>query len=96
MNTNKVKKIVKYSADWCAPCHAYAPTFKTVSEMDEFKDLEFEVIDIEKRKDMNPTFEKLGIRSIPTTILFDENDEPIYKVMGNIPMKDLISLINHS
>jgi thioredoxin-related protein len=43
---------------------------------------------------MMPVFEKLGIRSIPTTILFDENDEPIYKVMGNVPLKDLIDLLN--
>ena len=94
MNTNKVKKVVKYSADWCVPCRNYAPTFRKVSEMEEYKDLEFEVIDIEKRRDMSPIFEKLGIRSIPTTILFDENDDPIYKVMGNIPLKDLIDLIN--
>jgi thiol-disulfide isomerase/thioredoxin len=72
----------------------YAPTFKKVSEMEEYKDLTFEMIDIEKHKDMTPTFEKLGIRSIPTTIMFDENDVPIYKVMGNILLKDLIDLIN--
>ena len=94
MNNNKVKRITKFSADWCVPCRNYAPTFKKVSEMDEFKDLEFEVIDIERRKDMSPIFEKLGIKSIPTTILFDENNEPIYKVMGNVPLKDLIDLIN--
>jgi thioredoxin 1 len=94
MNNNKVKRVTKFSADWCVPCRNYAPTFKKVSEMEEYKDLTFEIIDIEKHKDMTPVFEKLGIRSIPTTILFDENDEPIYKVMGNVSLKDLVDLIN--
>ena len=94
MNTNRTKKVLKFSATWCAPCRTYAPTFKKVSEMEDFKDITFEAIDIEKDVDMQPLVEKLGIKSIPTTILFDENDKPIYKVLGNVPLKDLVDLIN--
>jgi thioredoxin reductase (NADPH) len=94
MNNKKTKKVVKFSASWCGPCRVYAPTFKKVSEMEDFKDITFETIDIEDSDEMTPTIEKLGIKSVPTTILFDENDEPIYKVLGNVPMKDLVDLIN--
>jgi thioredoxin-related protein len=38
--------------------------------------------------------EKFSIKSVPTTILFDENDNPIYKLMGNVPLKDLVDIIN--
>ena len=89
-----LKRITKFSASWCGPCRAYSPTFKKVGEMEEYKDVTFEDIDIEQHQEMAPLFEKLGIRSIPTTVLFDENDEPIYKIMGKVPEKDLIEIIN--
>ena len=48
MNTNKVKKIIKLSTTWCGPCRAFGSTFHRVSEMEEYKDIEFKEIDIEK------------------------------------------------
>jgi len=95
MNKNKVYKIVEYSASWCAPCRAFAPTFKKVSEMEEFKDIIFENVDIDDG-DHEIDIEKLQIKSVPTTILLDENNEPIYKLMGNVPKSDLVNLINQS
>lgn len=93
MNKNKVYKIVEYSASWCGPCRAFAPTFKKVSEMEEFKDIIFENVDIDDG-DHEIDIEKLQIKSVPTTILLDENNEPIYKLMGNVPKSDLVNLIN--
>lgn len=94
MNTNKVKKVAEFSASWCAPCRAYTPTYKRVSEMEEFKDITFESTEIDDGEDHDLEIEKFGIRSVPTTILLDENGEPIYKLMGNVPEKDLVDLIN--
>ena len=34
-------KILKFSASWCGPCRVFANTFKKVSEMEEYKDIEF-------------------------------------------------------
>ena len=93
MNTNKVKKVAEFSASWCAPCKAYAPTFKRVSEMEEFSDITFESIMLDDGEDHDLDIAKFEIKSIPTTILLDENNEPIYKVMGNVPKKDLVDLI---
>jgi thiol-disulfide isomerase/thioredoxin len=93
MNNNKVKKVVEISASWCAPCKAYAPVFKKVSEMEEFKGVTFETLEIDDDEDHDLEVEKFGIKSVPTTILLDENDEPIYKLMGNVPEKDLVELI---
>jgi thiol-disulfide isomerase/thioredoxin len=93
MNINKVVRIAEFSASWCAPCRAYAPTYKKVSEMEEFKDITFEHTDIDDGEDHDLEIEKFGIKSIPMTILIDENNEPIYKLMGNVPEKDLVDLI---
>ena len=89
-------KILKLSTNWCAPCRAYASTFHKVKDMDEFKDIEFKEIDIENDENGDVLAEKYQIRSVPTTILLDENDELIYKVMGNIPLNDLINIINEA
>jgi thioredoxin-related protein len=64
--------------------------------MDEFKDIEFKEIDIENDENGDVLAEKYQIRSVPTTILLDENDELIYKVMGNIPLNDLTNIINEA
>ena len=94
MNTNKVTKVIKFSASWCMPCRRYAPTFKRVSEMEEYKDIAFEAIEIDDGGDYDLEIEKYGIKSVPTTLLLDENGDPIYKLMGVMPEKDLVDIIN--
>lgn len=89
-------KILKLSTSWCAPCRAFGTTFHRVSEMEEYKDIEFKEIDIEKDEDGEVLAEKYQVRSVPTTILLDENDELIYKLMGNVPEKDFVDVINKS
>ena len=94
MNTNKVTKVIKFSASWCMPCRRYAPTFKRVSEMEEYKDIEFKSVDIENDEDADVLVAKFGIRSVPTILLLDENDNVIYKLMGNTSLKDFTDVIN--
>ena len=58
------KKAIRFSAEWCGPCKAYAPIFNKVAESRE--DWQFETFDVDKNSDVA---EQYGIRSIPTTIL---------------------------
>ena len=51
-------------------------------------------IDIENDEDGELMVEKYQIRSVPTTVLADENGDVIYKLMGNIPLKDFLDVIN--
>ena len=88
-------KVVDCSASWCGPCRVFANTFKKVSEMEKYKDIEFKSIDIEE--DEGELYvEKYNIRSVPTILLLDENDNIIYKLSGNIPLDDFVSMINNA
>jgi thiol-disulfide isomerase/thioredoxin len=90
-----IKKIVDASASWCGPCRVFANTFKKVSEMEKYKDIEFKSIDIEE--DEGELYvEKYNIRSVPTILLLDEDDNIIYKLSGNIPLGDFVSMINNA
>lgn len=88
-----VKRIIKFSATWCAPCRIYADTFKKVSEMEQFKDIEFSTLDVED-DEADVWVQKLGIRNVPTTVILDDKDEVIYKVAGNIKENVLVDVIN--
>ena len=88
-------KILKFSASWCGPCRVFANTFKKVSEMEKYKDIEFKSIDIEE--DEGELYvEKYNIRSVPTILLLDEDDNIIYKLSGNIPLDDFVGIINNA
>ena len=89
-----LKKVIKFSAAWCGPCRAFAGTFKKVSEMEQYKDIEFKSIDIEADEDGELLTEKYNVRSVPTIVLLDENDEIVYKLMGNVSLKDFTEVIN--
>lgn len=81
-----VKKVLKMSASWCFPCKMYGKTFEEVSKNEEFKDILFEEIDIEENEDLT---EKYLIRSVPTTVILDENENILTKLSGNISKSSL-------
>lgn len=86
-----LSKVYKLSASWCFPCKMYAPTFKKVSEIEKYKNIEFK--EIESDDDEEP-FIKYKVMSVPTTLFLDENDREITRVMGNIPQGTLINKID--
>lgn len=91
-----LKTITKFGAQWCGPCRQFAHAFHRVKDMEEFKNIDFNEVDIEEDENGELLVEKYQIRSVPTTVLLDENDNLIYKVMGNIPEKDFITIITEA
>lgn len=90
-----IKNILKLSASWCAPCRVYAPTFHRVSKYEKYKNIEFKEYDIEE-EDGEEMALKYNVRSVPTTILLDENEKILYKVMGNVPENQLTKIIDET
>lgn len=89
-----LKTVLDMKAQWCGPCRVFANTFKKVSEMEQYKDIEFKSIDIENDEDADLLVAKYQVKSIPTIILADENGDVIYKLMGNVPLKDFTDIID--
>jgi thiol-disulfide isomerase/thioredoxin len=63
--------LIKYYADWCAPCKAMQPAWEEAQK--EFKDVViFQSIDVES----NPQeAKKNNVRTIPTLIAFENGKE---------------------
>lgn len=90
-----VSKIIKCSANWCSPCRVFASTFEKVASKDEFKEIEFKPIDIESKEGIKLATQ-YNIKSIPTTILLDKNNNVIYKLIGNVSEQDFVNTINRA
>lgn len=86
-------KIIKFSSEWCGPCKVMAPIFKKISEMDEFKDIEFIAYDIEEDEKGVELVEEFHIRNVPTIVIVGKNGEPIRKIIGLVQEQELINII---
>jgi thioredoxin 1 len=62
------KVVVDFKAEWCAPCKSFLPIFEKFSKNENFKDIVFIKIDVDKNSELPIEY---GIRSIPTVILFE-------------------------
>ena len=85
-----IKKVIKLSASWCFPCKMYAKTFEEVSQNEEFKDIIFEEVDIEENEEIA---EKYLVRSVPTTVILDENNSVIHKASGLLTKNNLEEIL---
>ena len=90
----KINRIIKLGASWCQPCHVFAKTFEKVAEMEKYNGIEFKEVDIENDEDAEILVEKFGIRSVPTTLILDEEDNLIYKLIGNVSMNDFTDVLD--
>ena len=87
-------KVIKLSAQWCAPCRVFATTFEKVAEMEKYKDIEFKELDIEDDDEAEILVAKFGVKNVPTTLILDENDELVYKLIGNVSLNDFTDVID--
>ena len=57
-------KVIRFTAEWCGPCKAYAPVFNNVAATTP--GTVFETVDIDAYREVAAQY---GVRSVPTTII---------------------------
>lgn len=88
----KVTKILKFGATWCQPCRILSPIFHKVSNMNEFKDIDFYDLDIDDLENRE-LVENYQIRNVPTVIAVDENNEVVRKIVGAVPEYQFVAML---
>ncbi len=76
-----MKKILRFTADWCAPCKSLAANLGQA----DIK-IPVEVIDIDKNSDLAIEY---GIRNIPTMVMVDESNTIIKRTTGVMSPKQI-------
>ena len=83
--------VIDYWAEWCGPCKTFSPVFEEVSK--EYKDtLRFCKMDVDANQE---TPAKLGIRGIPTLMIFKAGALAATKV-GALSRKQFCEFIDAS
>lgn len=75
-------KVLKFSADWCTPCHTLAKTLESMN-----LNVEIESIDIDEEPSR---VSKFAIRGVPTMILVDDNGKELSRSVGAMTPTEIL------
>ena len=82
--------LVDFSAEWCGPCRALAPTLESVAN-----DWAERARVVKLNVDESPVVtEHYGIRAIPTLILFKDGEEA-ERLLGTVSKTEIARKIDH-
>ena len=71
-----MNKILYFSAVWCGPCKALAPTMDQLAS----QGLPVQKIDVDQDNNMSAQY---GVRNVPTLIKVDSNGSEVGRMVGN-------------
>ena len=84
LDNDTTPALVDFSASWCQPCKALAPTIDTVSEEYQGR-LRVYKVDIDSAPEAAA---KYGIRSVPTCVFVRDGAE-VGRFMGNLDLRSV-------
>ena len=84
-----MKTILYFTAEWCQPCKKVKPIVEELNR--EYFPGMFQIIDVDIEKEMAKSFE---LKSVPTFILFENNNE-INRLVGAQTKQSLLEFIGN-
>ena len=69
LSSTKTPVVIKFFAPWCGPCKMVGPQLEELAK--DRKDLKFIQVSVEGAKDSKVLFEKHGVKSFPTMVVFN-------------------------
>ena len=84
------KTVIKFYANWCGPCKAYAPAFTKVKEQLQKEDITFLEINVED--DPDNLSGEYKVRGIPHTVVITEGADP-KSISGRLGVQELTDFI---
>ena len=85
---SQIPVLVDFSAEWCGPCRAIAPSIERIANEFEGR-AKVVTVDI----DADPeSAAKYGIMSIPALVVF-KNGVPVDRIVGAVPQKEIADLL---
>ena len=80
-------RVLKFSASWCGPCKTLSQVMESCKDK---WDINVEQVDIDDRSDLALEY---GIRSVPTLILLDENNNQLKRKSGSMKESEFLEFI---
>ena len=85
---NELPVVVDFWAAWCGPCRAMAPQFEQAA-----RELQGDAVLVKVDSDASPaTSTRLGIRSIPTLVLF-RNGKEVKRQSGAVQAAQIVAWV---
>jgi len=82
-----MNKLIYISATWCGPCRLFSPVMNKVAASG------IPVVKMDADKDQQ-SIAKYGVRSIPTVIKVDLNDDEVSRLVGAKSESEVIAFYN--
>ena len=81
-----MKKILYFTASWCAPCKALSPIMDSLQGQ-----INFDKIDVDSNTDLSAQY---GVRGVPSLILLDDTGEVKGRFTGVQSKEQILNFYN--
>ncbi len=80
---NNQQLVVEFSADWCSVCNNIKKPFEEIANEDEFGDVAFIQVDVEK---LDGISKQNGVVGVPTFVYLEKGDKKVEEIgVQNLP-----------